>query len=117
MQYLLDLNVGLPGTGPDIGGNRILHISVDAFFEGVAVEDEGVAGLYRAEVPADLEDHLAAACALGAFHSNFVVNWPDSFTFTVFDDETGEELKPDMVVDWIELGRSCIDIEFLGNDD
>lgn len=109
MQYSLDL--GLPAPTRVVGDTRLLHVKVDKLFSGDAFEDEGAAGFYCAEVPVDLEDGMAAACALGAFHSTFVVNWPESFRFTVFDAEAHSRLEPDADVDWIELGRSCVNIE------
>lgn len=114
MQYTLDL--GLPPPETAIGDTRSLLIKVDKLFHGDAFDDDGVAGFYGAEVPVELEDGMAAACALGAFHSTFVVNWPESFRFTVVDVETQRELQPDTEVDWVALGKSCIDIEPLGLD-
>jgi hypothetical protein len=93
-------------------GTRSVHIHVEELWLTAAPEDEGVAGVYCAEVPAHLSDGMAAACALGAFHSTYVVNWLESFEFTVRDFRTGQELEPDEDVDWIELGKSCFDIDY-----
>lgn len=114
MQYSLDL--GLPAPEAAVSDTRSLLIKVDKLFSGDACDDEGVACFYGAEVPFELEDDMAAACALGAFHSTFVVNWVESFRFTVLDAETKRELQPDTGVDWVALGKSCIDIERLGVD-
>ena len=116
IQYSLDLPFDFGPQTPDgeIGDTRFVHIEVSKLFAGHAHEDEGVAGIYCAEVPAEFHDSTAAACALGAFHSSFVVHWPESFRFNVFDIATLRNLEPDMDVDWVELGKSCINIEYLG---
>jgi hypothetical protein len=108
----------------EVVGTRTVHIHVEEVWPRHALDDEAdadgdendndVAGIYRAEVPADLGDSMAAACALGAFHSTFVVNWLETFVFTVRDVMTFGVLEPDEEVDWIELGKSCFDIEYLG---
>lgn len=97
----------------NLNDTRIVHIHVEEVDLGDAPDDEGVAGVYIAEVPAEYDDGTAAACALGAFHSSYVVNWLESFTFTVYDALTGQELEADEAADWIELAKSCIVIDYV----
>jgi len=112
MQYSLDLDITLEDSVSSTF--RLVQIEVDTHFGADAVDDEGVAGIYRAQVPASLCDSMAAACALGAFHSTFVVNWLESFRFAVYDFGSEQPLEPDKHVDWTELGKLCFDIEYLG---
>ena len=116
MQHSLDFDFVLTPQRLDVESSdtRFVHIEVGKLFAVHAYEDEGVAGIYCAEVSANFSDDIKAACALGAFHSTFVVHWPESFRFNVFDIATLRNLEPDMDVDWIELGKSCINIEYLG---
>lgn len=111
----LDFSSNSPGSNLETVVTRFVHIEVGKLFIGCAQEDDGVAGIYCAEVPAKLPDDMAAACALGAFHSTFVVNWPESFRFNAFDIATLRNLEPNMDVDWVGLGKLCIDIEYLGD--
>ena len=112
MQYSPALDITLEESVT--GTFRLVQIEVDTHFGANAVDDEGVAGVYRAQVPASLSDSMAAACALGAFHSTFVVNWLESFRFAVYDFESEQLLEPDKHVDWSELGKLCFDLEYLG---
>lgn len=116
MQFSLDIDFDPIQQDLDVESRdtRFVHIEVGKLFAGHAHEDDGVAGIYCAEVAAKLPDDMAAACALGAFHSTFVVHWPESFRLNVFDIATLRNIEPDTDVDWVDLGKSCVNIEYLG---
>jgi len=119
MQYSLDFGLELPQTNqqPQTGHWRVVRIEVDPLHAFDMLEDLDAAGVYQAEVSADFADDLAAACALGAFHTAVVVNWPEGFLFRVFDKETDQPLKPNSEADWARLGMSCINFECMGTKD
>lgn len=69
-------------------------------------------GTFRVEVPVGLERGVAAAAALGAFHSTVPIKRIFDFEFEVID-ESGTQIEPDEDIDWCEtaseLGAVVID--------
>lgn len=78
-------------------------------------EDLAAAGLYKVQVPAEMDDTTAATCALGGFHSTVPIERLDRFELTVYG-ACGGVLEPDYDRDWYEHADQCGEVDCCSRD-
>ena len=81
-----------------------VKVSVEPGFqdEDVSVDDRVALGIHAYVVPAAMDDGMAAALAMGIFHSTVAVENLGVLRFEVLDDRQ-VELVPSTNVDWYQL--------------
>lgn len=80
-----------------------IYVSTECNPEDLYYEDCEVPGDYLVDVPTDMDDGTAAACALGGFHSQVAIKRLYDFDIIVCDGETGAELSPNYELDIYDL--------------
>lgn len=73
-------------------------------FDDLYEEDQGALGSFKVCVPRHLSPSIAAAAAMGAFHSTIPIKYLDSFEYEV-SDQNGRVIEPDYDADWYDLAE------------
>lgn len=78
------------------GARRVIFIDVEASCPAYLLqpEDQCVPGGYFIDVPATMDDNMAATCALVGFHSQIAIQQLWRFDYTFYDVETDDVLDP-----------------------
>jgi hypothetical protein len=81
-----------------------VHVTPEGCIEDIYEEDRDALGTYEVIVPRSLSPSLAAAAALGAYHSEVPIKYLWGFDFVVLD-ENGREVTPDYDVDCYDIAE------------